>query len=186
MLRRLRSFMGWPKRPGHIPGLRRWRGLLTAAVLAAGLAPVPASAETDAGIAALNQGDYGIALKELTPPAREGDARAQANLASIYHYGLGVATSFSRAFYWYRAAAVQGNSDGEIGLAILYFNGQGVAKDLAIAHMWLTIAVDTMPEGDARERVRADRDVLAQQMTPAQLQQSAGLAQNWYRNHQAP
>ena len=61
-----------------------------------------------------------------------------------------------------------------------------MAKDLAIAHMWLTIAVDTMPEGDARERVRADRDVLAQQMTPAQLQQSAELAQNWYRNHQAP
>jgi TPR repeat protein len=186
MLGRLRSFLRRPTWRGPIPRMRRWRGLLAAAALAAGMSAVPASAETDAGIAALNQGDYGIALKELTPPAKEGDARAQANLASIYHYGLGVATSFSRAFYWYRAAAVQGNTDGQIGLAILYFNGQGVAKNLAIAHMWLTVAVDAMPNGDERERVRADRDALAQQMTPAELQQSADLVQNWYRNRQAP
>ncbi len=151
-----------------------------------GLAAAPAFAETDAGIAALKQGDYGIALKELTPPATEGDARAQANLASIYHYGLGVATSFARALRWYRAAALQGNTDGQIGLAILYFNGQGVAKDLAIAHMWLTIALDAMPEDGDRERVRADRDALAQEMTPAELQHSADLVQNWYRSHQAP
>ena len=150
------------------------------------MAAVPALAETDVGIEALNKGDYGIALKELTPPARGGDARAEAHLASIYHYGLGVATSFSRAFYWYRAAALQGNTDGQIGLAILYFNGQGVGKDLAVAHMWLTVALDVMPEGSDRERVRADRDALAQEMTAAQLQRSADLVQNWYHKHQAP
>jgi len=160
--------------------------LLAVTALAAGMAAAPALAETDAGIEALNKGDYGIALKELTPPAKEGDARAEAYLASIYHYGLGVAASYSRAFYWYRAAALQGNTDGQIGLAILYFNGQGVPKDLAIAHMWLTVALDVMPEGSDRERVRADRDVLAQKMNAAQLQQSADLVQNWYRNHQAP
>ena len=160
--------------------------MLAAAAFSASIAAAPALAETDAGIEALNQGDYGIALKELTPPAKEGDARAEAYLASIYHYGLGVAASFAKAFYWYRAAALQGNADGQIGLAILYFNGQGVPKNLAIAHMWLTVALDAMPEGSDRDRVRADRDVLAQKMSAAQLQQSADLVQNWYRNHQAP
>jgi len=185
MRRRRREFLQSPGRPRPLI-LRRWSQLLAVAALAAGMAAVPALAETDAGIEALNKGDYGIALKELTPPAREGDARAEAHLASIYHYGLGVATSFSRAFYWYRAAALQGNTDGQIGLAILYFNGQGVGKDLAVAHMWLTVALDAMPEGSDRERVRADRDVLAQEMTAAQLQQSADLVQNWYHKHQAP
>ncbi len=185
MRRRRREFLESPGRPRPLIS-RRWRQLLAVAALAVGLAAVPALAETDAGIEALNKGDYGIALKELTPPARGGDPRAEAHLASIYHYGLGVATSFSRAFYWYRAAALQGNTDGQIGLAILYFNGQGVAKDLAIAHMWLTVALDVMPEGTDRERVRADRDALAQEMTATQLQQSADLVQNWYHKHQAP
>lgn len=186
MLRRLRNFLDRPDRPEKTPALRHWRRLLAVAALATAMASTPALAETDAGIEALKQGDYGIALKELTPPAKEGDARAQANLASIYHHGLGVATSFARAFHWYRAAALQGNTDGEIGLAILYFYGQGVPKDLASAHMWLTVALDAMPEGGDRERLRADRDALAQGMTPAQLQQSAVLVQSWYRDHQAP
>ena len=185
MGRRLRNIFRGPERP-RLLASRRWRHLPTIAALAASVAAFPALAETAAGIEALDNGDYGIALKELTPPAKAGDARAEAYLASIYHYGLGVSTSFSRAFYWYRAAALQGNTDGQIGMAILYFNGQGVPKDLAIAHMWLTVALDALPEGTDRDRVRADRDALAQAMTAAQLQQSADLVQNWYRNHKAP
>ena len=157
-------------------------GFLAVAVAA----PVLARAETNAGIAALQQGDYGIALKELTPPAKAGDPRAQANLASIYHYGLGVATSFARALRWYHAAAIQGNADGAIGLAILYYNGQGVTKDLSIAHFWLTVALGEMPAGPDRERVSADRDALAGGMTPDQIQKSEALLQGWTINHQAP
>jgi TPR repeat protein len=185
MGRRVRNFLKASGRPQSLASCKL-RHVLAIAVLAGALAATPVLAETNAGVAALTSGDYGIALKELTPPAKQGDARAEAYLASIYHYGLGVAASFSRAFYWYRAAAVQGNTDGQIGLAILYFNGQGVPKDLATAHMWLTVALDALPEGSDRERVRADRDALAQVMSAAQLQHSAKLVQNWYRNHQAP
>ena len=185
MGRRPRGFVGRPGRPRSF-GFGRWCQLLAIAALASSVAAAAALAETNAGIEALSNGDYGIALKELTPPAKAGDAKAEAYLASIYHYGLGVATSFSRAFYWYRAAALQGNTDGQIGLAILYFNGQGVPKDLAVAHMWLTVALDALPDGSDRERVRADRDALTQDMSAAQLQQSADLVQNWYRNRQAP
>ena len=173
-----------------IPRRRRaaWMAALGAVALAAAMLgfAVPVLAETDAGIQALHEGDYGIAIKELTPPAKAGDPRAQANLATIYHYGLGVATSFARALRWYHAAAIQGNADGAIGLAILYYNGQGVTKDLSIAHFWLTVALAEMPYGPDRSRVDADRDAMASSMTPDQLQKSAALMQDWTTNHQAP
>ncbi len=170
---------------------RRWRawtvplGAMVLAVVLLSLS-TPVQAETDAGIQALHEGDYGIAIKELTPPAKAGDPRAQANLGSIYHYGLGVATSFARALRWYHAAAIQGNPDGAIGLAILYYNGQGVTKDLAIAHFWLTVALGELPYGPDRSRVDADRDAMAGNMTPDQLQKSAALMHDWTTNHQAP
>ena len=168
--------------------LRVCAAMLVAMVLAVMMLGLPdrALAETDAGIQALHEGDYGIAIKELTWPAKAGDPRAQANLGTIYHYGLGVATSFARALRWYHAAAIQGNADGAIGLAILYYYGQGVTKDLVTAHFWLTVALGEMPYGRDRDRVDADRDAMAGGMTPDQLQKSAALMQNWTTNHQAP
>jgi TPR repeat protein len=143
-------------------------------------------ADTDAGIADMKQGYYIKAIAELKPAAEAGDPRAQTNLASIYYYGLGIAANFDKAFQWYRVAALQGDPDGQIGLAILYAQGQGVPADLAIAHMWLTLALDRLPQGRDRDRVSLDRDAIADRLSTAQLQESAGLVQAWYKNHQAP
>jgi len=143
-------------------------------------------ADTDAGIEDLKQGNYFAALTELLPPAKAGDARAQANLALIYHYGLGIAANFTKALQWYRAAALQGNIDGQIGLAVLYAQGQGVPTDLAIAHMWLNVVFDGLPPGPDRDRVGLDKETIATRLTPQQLQESERLVQSWYRNHQAP
>ncbi len=145
-----------------------------------------ARADTDAGIADMKQGHYVKAIAELKPAAEAGDTRAQANLASIYYYGLGIAANFDKAFQWYRAAAIQGDPDGQIGLAILYSQGQGVPADLAIAHMWLTLAFDGLPQGYDRDRVKLDRDAIGERLNAAQLQESANLVQTWYKNHSAP
>ena len=143
-------------------------------------------ADTDTGIADIKQGYYVKAIAELKPEAEAGDTRAQTNLASIYYYGLGISANFAKALQWYRAAALQGDPDGQMGLAILYAQGAGVPADLAIAHMWLTLALDGLPQGPDRERVRLDRDGIAERLNAAQLQESASLVRAWYKNHQAP
>jgi TPR repeat protein len=157
--------------------------------LLAGLCLDPAAmarADTDEGIADMKQGYYVKAIAQLKPAAEAGDPRAQANLASIYQYGLGVAANFDKAFQWYRAAALQDDADGQIGLAILYAQGRGVSADLAIAHMWLTLALDHLPQGRDRERVTLDRDAIGDRLSAAQLQESASLVQAWYKEHKAP
>jgi uncharacterized protein len=145
-----------------------------------------ARADTDTGIADIKQGHYVKAIAELKPEAEAGDTRAQTNLASIYYYGLGISANFAKALQWYRAAALQGDPDGQMGMAILYAQGAGVPADLAIAHMWLTLALDGLPQGPDRERVRLDRDGIAERLNAAQLQESASLVRAWYKNHQAP
>jgi TPR repeat protein len=145
-----------------------------------------ARADTNVGIADMKLGHYVKAIAELKPEAEAGDARAQTNLASIYYYGLGISANFDKALQWYRAAALQGDPDGQIGLAILYAGGQGVQADLAVAHMWLTLALDSLPQGPDRQRVSLDRDAIAERLSAAQLQESAGLVQAWYKTHKAP
>jgi hypothetical protein len=164
----------------------RWQCGCAAVLLAALLGAGQAWADTDVGIAYMKQGYYVKALAELIPPAQDGEARAQVNLAAIYYYGEGVSANFDKAFHWYHAAAIQGDPDGQIGLAIMYAGGQGVTADLAIAHMWLTLAVDTMPGTPDRVRVSTDRDAIGERLSAAQLQESATLVQAWYKNHQAP
>jgi hypothetical protein len=162
-----------------------WQQWAAAALLILGVA-ASAQADTAAGIAALRRGAYITAIAQLEPPARAGDALAQVNLAGIYHYGLGIAANFAKAHQWYRAAALQDDPDGEIGLAVLYAVGQGVPVNLPLAHMWLTVALDGLPPGPDRERVRLNRDGIAERMTAAELKESTTLVQAWYLNHRVP
>ena len=49
------------------------------------LIPFPAwAADFDKGLTAYNNGDYATALKQWTPLAEQGDARAQYNLGVMY------------------------------------------------------------------------------------------------------
>ena len=48
------------------------------------------AADFDAGLAALQKGDYAAALREWMPLAERGDAVAQFNLALMYDNGQGV------------------------------------------------------------------------------------------------
>ncbi len=67
------------------------------------------------------------------PPAQQGDAHAQATLASIYAQGDGVPQNLSAAAEWYARAADQAHSGAMISLGNLYEQGQGVARDPDIA-----------------------------------------------------
>ena len=96
----------------------------------------PAGAGFDEGGAALERGDYEIALREFRPLAEQGDAAAQFNLGLMYKDGLGVAQDYAEAVRWYRKAAEQGNAAAQTNLGSMYLAGRGGPKDYAEAMKW--------------------------------------------------
>jgi TPR repeat protein len=94
------------------------------------------------GLNAMRAGDYGKAAQIWRPLADGGIAKAQNNLGSLYHRGLGVKRDEVEAVRLYRAAAEQGLASAEGNLAFQYANGLGVARDLEAAVVWYRRAAD--------------------------------------------
>ena len=61
------------------------------------------------GVVAYNSGEYERAYSLWAPLAKQGDARAQYNLAMLYSNGRGVPQSDTEAARWYKEAASQGD-----------------------------------------------------------------------------
>ncbi len=72
----------------------------------------------------------------------------------MYGLGQGVPKDFTKARYWWRKAAEQGNAKAQHILGPAYGAGIGVLKNAVLAHMWLNIASANGNEkaGKARER----------------------------------
>ncbi len=132
------------------------------------------AADFDAGVNAYQRGDYATALRIFRQLAEQGNADAQAKLGFMYQHGHGVAQDYAAAAKLYRKAAAQGNADAQLNLGTLYNNGQGVTQDYAQAYMWLNLAA-AQGQKDAGKR----RDILAKQMTPAQIAEAQRLAREW-------
>jgi uncharacterized protein len=67
--------------------------------------------------------------------------------------------------------AEQGDADAQSNLGFLYVKGQGVLQDYVYAHMWWNIAASSGSEDAAN-----NRDIVAEQMTPSQLEKASDLA----------
>jgi len=61
------------------------------------------------GLYAYYDGNYELALKELTPYAEQGDADAQFRLGVMYIGGLGTRINDAKGISWYKKAAKQGH-----------------------------------------------------------------------------
>jgi TPR repeat protein len=142
-------------------------------------APGAASPFADAA-AAQRRGDYATALNLYRPLADQGNADAQNNLGILYTEGLGVPQDYTEAAIWFRKAADQGNALAQNNLGILYARGQGVAQDYVSAYVWLTLAA-AQGDRDAAKR----KDVIAQQMKPAQIAEAQELIRQWTASRQA-
>ncbi len=138
----------------------------------------PAWAGWDEGVVAYKQGDYATALKEFRPLAAQGDADAQAKLGFIFHIGLGVQQDYAKAVKWYRKAAEQGNVNAQTSLGVMYLKGYGATQDFVQAHFWSNLAASQ--DNDA---ARKNLDVIAKQMTPADISNAQALAREWFENH---
>ncbi len=151
----------------------RYATMLLAVVVV--LVAAPAWADFEAGLEAFDQGDYATALKELRPLAEQGDAPAQNTLAWMYLNGHGVPQDYAQAAYWFRRAAEQGFIFGQYMLGKAYLNGHGVTMSKVQAHMWFSLAA-----AQGHDSARNFRDnVLAEDMTPAQLVDAERLAREW-------
>ena len=92
--------------------------------------------------AAYHRGDYAIALREIEPLAKQGDARSQYNLGLMYRKGEGVLKDDKTAMKWYRLAAEQGFVLAQYNLGLMYNNGKGVPQDYKTAVKWHTRAAE--------------------------------------------
>jgi len=101
------------------------------------------AATRDAGIAAYRNNDFATALRELSPDAESGDAKAQYFMGLLYARGYGVAEDPATAAQWFRKAADQGFAKAQFDLGHLYRKGAGVPQDDAKAVAWWRKAADS-------------------------------------------
>ena len=133
-------------------------------------------ADYEKGRAATQSGDFATALREFRPLAEKGDARAQSGLGWMYANGFGVPQDYKTAMKWFSLAAEQGFADAQYSLGVMYGLGQGVLQDNIYAHMWWNIAAVS-----GYKKASANRDIIAKEMTPAQIEKAEQLAQECVR-----
>lgn len=92
---------------------------------------------------------YKKAAEALYQAAKQGDPRAQHDLAGLYRDGLGVSKDPAEADKWfalaaknYRAAADQGDPEAQCQLGGFYMKGVGVEKDEAEGVKWFRKAAE--------------------------------------------
>ena len=125
--------------------------------------------------------DHDEALSWFRKAADQGDADAQGILGDMFYSGEGVPRDDGKAARWYHQAADQSLLDAQFNLSVMYHNGQGVTQDNIQAHMWANIAGVR-----GHKKAREIRDVLAKQMTLAQIAKAQKMAQTWMASHSDP
>lgn len=68
----------------------------------------PAMADYDRGMAALQSGDYRVAIMEFTDAAQTGHAASQQKLGDIYRLGQGTTPDLVQAIKWLTLAYLNG------------------------------------------------------------------------------
>jgi len=122
----------------HVPPL-----LVAALLFLAAPCSSSAAAVTDKAVAAMQKGDYKVALDELRPLAAKGDPNAQFLLGMLYDSGRGVAQDQAVAASWYRKAAKQNHPLAQLYLGLLLYTGEGVKQDHVEAARWFRAAADS-------------------------------------------
>lgn len=94
----------------------------------------PLPAHFEAGLAAYEANNLGLAYTEFLAAAKEGHIDSQFNVALMHENGIGVEKDAKEAIVWYRKAALQGSSIAQFNLGVLYENGRGTEVDFTKAN----------------------------------------------------
>lgn len=114
------------------------------------------------------------ARKWYAKAAAQGLAKAQFSLGTLYFNGEGGPKDYQQALRWFRLAADQGEALAQTKIAIMYDDGEGVPQDKVQAYKWFSLAATN---GDKPAPML--RDLLAKEMTPAQIAEAQKLASEW-------
>ena len=118
--------------------------------------------------------NYGEAMKWYRKAADQGNAAGLSKVGYLYYFGQGVPRNYGEAMKWCRKAADLGDVDAQVLLGGMYALGQGVPQDFIQAHKWWNLAA---AHGDAN--VAKQRDLLARQTTPSQIEKAQAIAAEW-------
>jgi TPR repeat protein len=133
------------------------------------------AAPNEQGIAAFVEGDFAVALVELTPLAERGDVDAAYIVGYMYLEGHGVVASFEEADRFYGLVPEQGIYYNN-GLVYLY--GLGVPQDYVQAHMWFNLGAGIGSAACARNRVLAEGLMSVPEIAEAQKRATEWAASN--------
>ena len=120
--------------------------------------------------------DYETAVNWYTLAAEQGYADAQFSLGVMYANGRGAPQDDKTAVKWYTLAAEQGDADAQFNVGWMYGNGLGVPQDNVYAYMWGEIAAS-----NGHENGNELRDLVAKEMTAAQIEKAEELAREFIR-----
>ncbi len=104
-------------------------------------APLPmARADSAAGRAAFEKGDFVQAMAEWTSAAERGDSEAEFQLGMLHERG-DLKQDYKQAGHWYEKAAEQGHIGAEYRLAWIWgVGGDDFPADPAEAYKWILLA----------------------------------------------
>ena len=118
--------------------------------------------------------DYKLALRWYNVAAHRCSTKAMVNIGAMYAQGMGVFQNKKKALRWNRRAAEFGDRYAQYKVGLRYWDQEVIPQDLEHAYMWLSLA------GQQDEaQGYALRDVLAKNMTPAQISTSEKLTKEW-------
>jgi hypothetical protein len=80
------------------------------------------------GVDAYKNGDFTTALHYWEPYAKEGDVKAQYNIANLYYKGKGVEQNYKKALYWYHKASQQEHAKSLLKIGLMHCKGEGVLR----------------------------------------------------------
>jgi TPR repeat protein len=126
--------------------------------------------------------DIHLAFGWFKKAAEQGDAEAQFKIGKMYFVGEGVDQSHAAAAGWYRRAADQGHSNAQFWLGMAYALGEGIGQDFVQAYLWFSLnaaSPDNVPQRLADSI--SNRDIAAENLTPAQLAEAQKLVRDWVR-----
>jgi len=132
------------------------------------------SADTyEDGMKAYDSKNYEKAFKIFSAEANKGNPEAQHSLGLMYNRGDGsVRQDYKEAVKWYSVAAEKGNINSLTNLAIMHLNGTGVPQNYINGYALSSIAA-SYGNPDAK----ANMEIAAKSMTPAQIKEALKLAQ---------
>ncbi len=152
----------------------------------------------EAGLYALEKGEFITALYKLQPLAEEGHADAQFNLGTMYLKGDGVRKDYGQTAKWYTLAAKQGHLKAQMPLGAIY-KSAAEQGDIECQHRLGKMYIDAnnFPHSDVKAymwlSLAASRgfkdetdliDTITKRMTPEQIAEAEKLAQEWLDEYQ--